>query len=165
MITCALEGVDTEWLKKNAIPGAVTDGLVKAAHQYLGLQLPKRFTVGAARRFGFPVRKKGYMIYKAKRKGHQRDLVFSGNLERMARGGSSVRGRRRVVRASITIPVPDYAVIRKRNMDGVTLKQQLQRLVAEDYKLVAQAAMDEAQRALREDPKYRYKRLPRKVIR
>ncbi len=164
MITCALEGIDTEWLKRNAIPSAVTDALVKAGEEYIAKQLPLRFRVGAAARFGFPIRKRGYMIYKAKKKGHQQDLVFSGNLRRIATSGATVKGRRRAVKATVSIPVPAYATIRKKNMDGVTLKQQLQKLVSEDYRLIAKTAGEEAQRLLRESPKYRYKRLPRKKI-
>lgn len=58
--------------------------------------LPKHFTTEAASQYGYEPRGRKYMIQKAAAKGHQRPLVYKGDLERAVtrlRDVSSVRAR------------------------------------------------------------------------
>lgn len=57
---------------------------VRKAIQFWKLQfLPKHFWPGAVREYDYQNRTKEYMIRKARRKGHQRPLVWSGTLRQM----------------------------------------------------------------------------------
>lgn len=63
--------------------------------------LPNHFTTTAVNRYGYQKRSKKYMIRKARKFGHQRALVFSGEMERQVTrmirvSGSSKRARGRL---------------------------------------------------------------------
>lgn len=175
MINVSIEGLDFEKLKSNAVPAAVTDSLVAAGEKFIKTQLPKRFVAGAARKYGWPARTKKYMLRKAKKKGHQNDLVWSGRLRQTALSGSTVKGSRRFVRATVKIPTPAMAnpeaanqkdphQIRRRGPRPMSPLQQLRKVIAEDYTFIAKLAGSDTVRRLTSDPKYMLKRKPKKKI-
>lgn len=165
MIRISAEMPDMLDFKKNVFPRLVTDSLIASGEAWKKKQLPKRFKTGADRKFGLPPRTKLYMIRKAKVKGHQRTLVWNGLLERTAKGGATVKGNIRTVRVKIRIPMTaDSQGTRRRHTGGITIRQQLQILVAEDYALQAQVTQAEVKRRSESDPKYRIKRKRARVI-
>jgi hypothetical protein len=69
--------------------------------------LPKHFQLGAVSKYNYQPRTAKYMRGKAKHKGHQRPLVFSGVTERMAtQFGARVSGTSK--RSRVTFRVPLY---------------------------------------------------------
>lgn len=80
--------------------------------------LPAHFQTGAAAKYGYTPRKKKYMIAKARRRGHQRPLVDSGELEMLSRvfrvtaTATTIRSR-----VSVTMPMARKANWRHPNSD------------------------------------------------
>lgn len=59
----------------------VRDSLRAAATNHIEKIVPLHFETSAVRRYGYAPRKKGYMIMKARKYGHQRPLVKTGQLQ------------------------------------------------------------------------------------
>jgi hypothetical protein len=90
-----------------AAPEAMKDA-VQEWHQEI---MPQHFTRGAGPKYRYQKRKKRYQISKAKRVGHNIDLVFSGESEKRAKAGIRISTRRRggnVVQARGAMDVPKY---------------------------------------------------------
>lgn len=74
-----------EWVK--ASNGAWTDAAAFWHERLLG----KHFTTAAVSEYGYQPRKRRYQIVKAKAKGHQRPLVWSGETERQVKRRREVK--------------------------------------------------------------------------
>lgn len=155
MIEVTIESLDWNDYKQNALPRAMTDSLTDSGQKWIRQELPRRFAVGAARRYGWPPRTKGYMLRKAKQKGHQRDMEYTGTLKRTALGGATARGQVRSVRVRILIPTTFAR--NHRGQTGMSLRDQMHRTNRDDLALMVDSSRVELNRRLAEDPKYRIK--------
>lgn len=66
--------------------------------------MPGHFETSAAAKYGYEKRTKKYMIYKARKQGHQKPLVFSGALERSVRRGVNLTGTSTRARGAMDAP-------------------------------------------------------------
>lgn len=153
MIGVTIETPDFNDYKANVMPRAITDALVASGQKWIKQELPRRFAVGAARRYGWPPRTRAYMLRKAKQKGHQRDMEFHGTLKRTALGGAIASAMRRTVSVKIMVPVTDTEW-----KSSMTLRQQMRRTNTDDAKMMLDESGRDLVRRLAEDPKYRIKR-------
>lgn len=156
MIGVTIETPDFNDYKANVMPRAITDALVASGQKWIKQELPRRFAVGAARRYGWPPRTRAYMLRKAKQKGHQRDMEFTGTLRRTALAGAVARGQIRAVRVRILIPTTFAR--NPKGQSGMTLRQQMHRTNTDDAKMMLDESGRDLVRRLAEDPKYRIKR-------
>lgn len=106
--------------------------------------LPKHFTKAGGKDYGYQARTKQYMIYKAKTKGTQAPLVWSGDTKRMASTG---RITSHGLKATLSIPVPDYVYTRrapnpKTGKPSPNLRQELTAVTSADIQFL-ERKMDE----------------------
>jgi len=80
LLHVAIETIGGPEDKKRELNRATSLGLKVALEDWHRTTLLDHFKTGAGRRYGYQKRKKGYMIQKGKKKGHQRPLVWSGSL-------------------------------------------------------------------------------------
>ncbi len=73
---------DAEMAAKEIVP-IVNEAMEFVARWWHQKILPKHFTTGGGRKYGYAKRGKRYMIRKARVKGHQEPLMWSGDLKRM----------------------------------------------------------------------------------
>lgn len=154
--------------KNNALNRATTRALVDAAKVFSRDRLPQRFKEGAARRFGWPQRAVKYMRRKLRKWGHQRDMVWSGDMRDSVLNHHTIRGTQRSVRAIITLPIPgksdlpDYASTRRKNLvtpkgkGGMSYRRQLQVTLPKEEAEVAAFAINRVRKLLA-GPEYRIK--------
>ena len=78
--------------------------LAETGRRWHGTMLPGHFEIAAEKKYAYKPRTKGYSIYKAKRFGHRRPLVFSGAMERQLRQAARVTSTSKGVRVALTGP-------------------------------------------------------------
>lgn len=157
MFTVEFDGPDFDDLKKNGLQRIIGDAMLATLERWARFEIKRRFTPRAAARYGWKARNRQYMIRKAKTKGHQDDMVFSGELKRMALAGLKSSISRRTLIVRVRFPVPDYAAIRRKSTGGVTLRQELMMMSAEETQAIREGLQAEVERRLK-DPKYYVKR-------
>ena len=66
--------------------------------------LPKHFTAQAGARYKFQMRTPKYMAEKLRKKGHQKYLVFSGDMERMVKSAATISATQKGVKVKMGAP-------------------------------------------------------------
>ena len=173
MIKVSWEKPDVEDLKRTKIPRAVALGMKKGAEAFVAEELPKRFTPRAYAKYGWESSSKLYMKRKAKKKGHQKELVYSGRLQKGVTSGTRVVSQVRQVKASVRIPIQlgnaqttFYGNLRRKahGRSAQSPRVKLQRTIGADLETVSTVAAEETQ-ALLATPAYRYKKTPKRRVR
>jgi hypothetical protein len=97
---------DPEIMKKNFLPEvkASIQEIIFTWHEHI---LPDHFKTNADDKYGYRSRTKKYMLQKAKKKGHQKPLMWSKNLWMSTLSRGKITGSSRSAR--ITMVVPWYA--------------------------------------------------------
>jgi len=91
------------------LPQAMGKAMEAAGRSWHTDVVPGHFEPGAAGRYNYQQRHRLYMIRKAKEKGHQKPLVWSGNMKAMVEGlvNFAVRGVN-TVRCKVRMQGPRY---------------------------------------------------------
>jgi hypothetical protein len=92
---------------KRGFGKVIKESLQEAGMLWHRRYLPDHFRRGAASKYGYQKRTADYMKRKARRKGHQAPLVFSGDLKRTVTRTAHVGGTSKQVKVSM--PAPWYA--------------------------------------------------------
>lgn len=112
MIPTAINVRSTSKLNRRAFQETSKEAWGDAADFWHARLLPEKFKVVAVSRYGFQQRAKGYMIAKARAKGHQKPLVWSGETQRQVlrkRDVRTVRARGASSGAAVVkLTVPGY---------------------------------------------------------
>lgn len=95
-----------------AVQRAAMDALEIAVEVWHSRMLPKHFTASAAREYNYAPRTKGYMIRKARKMKHQRQLVWSGESEAAAKYDFKIQSTRIEGRSAafVAMMMPGYFV-------------------------------------------------------
>lgn len=95
-----------------AIQHAAMSALESAVEVWHSTMMPKHFTASAAREYNYTPRAKGYMIRKARKMKHQRQLVWSGDSEKAAKYDFKIQSTRIEGRAAafVAMMMPNYFV-------------------------------------------------------
>ena len=158
MIQARMEGLsDFEDLKSNAVPRAIAAGMKLAGERFIKIRLPDRFKAGARGRYGWGPRTRLYSLRKAKKKGHQTDMVWTGRMRDDVLNKSAAKVSRRSLRLRIIVAVPSYADIRFKR-SGISIRREIATTIQADAFFFNDAATAETVRLLTEDPSYRVKR-------
>jgi hypothetical protein len=94
---------DPETLKKQFLP-EVKATLQEMVDQWHNETLPGHFTPAAVARYGYRKRTKKYMIQKAKKRGNQNPLMWTGDLRRQAMRRAKITGTSKSATATMTTP-------------------------------------------------------------
>lgn len=108
--------------------------------------LPKHFQFSAYAEYGYQKRNVRYEIRKAKRYGHRRPLVFSGNLERAARRIRDVRANAKGAR--VVIHGPKYLYAYRKDFKQPDKARELQAVSERDARALAEVLDRSLERSL-----------------
>jgi hypothetical protein len=76
---------------KREVRAALAEGCGAAIKLWWQQFLPMHFLTSAVAKYGYQKRTRDYMITKARVKGHQNPLVWSGTMQRMLTGGITIK--------------------------------------------------------------------------
>lgn len=113
--------------KIRGLTAALRPALESAIRLWHRTMLPKHFLPLAMTRYGYQLRKKGYMIRKARKKGHQNPIMWTGDTKRRMQAitVTSTGRSNRAARAKGSMPVPWYITVRSRGGKRPDYKKEL----------------------------------------
>lgn len=148
---------DPEVLKKHFRP-FVKDANKNAARHWHTKLLPKHFTTEGGKKYQYRKRSKKHMKAKAKLAGHQRPLVFSGDMERQSK--QNVRATSTGKSGRVRFKAPWYA--KKQFRGNPSYESEMTVLAEDEIKAMAEILHDDIAEAMQDfDPPPRKKRATR----
>ena len=123
--------------------------------------LPKHFTVAGAQEYGYRERTKGYLEKKMHMFGHQRPLVFTGDMKREVTRIIDVRvtGRAHKTAADIVLHGPTHMFYARKNIqwegDMWSVARELAKVSQKDADLVSEVIARNIEKQLRRSTKVR----------
>jgi len=99
--------------------------------------LPRHFDTAAGARYGYKPRKRRYQIRKAKSKGHQKPLVWSGRLQKDIRSFASVTGTAKAV--SVRMKGPRYLYAYRKKQGAPNLRAEITALTSAEHGALAKS--------------------------
>ena len=134
-ITQKIERTGTDF-KAKTWRGFLKDAWAKAGRFWFRKILGKHFKTSAKSEYDYQPRKPGYMKRKAKRFGHQKPLVLSGNLQRMVGRIENVRETSKG--ANVTLHGPRYLYMYRKNLKEVDKAKELRAVSEKDAGLLGE---------------------------
>lgn len=116
-------------------------------HRYI---LPKHFTRRGAHEYHYRDRTKGHLIRKSKKYGHRRPLVYSGRLERAARGVMDVRATSTGGKVYLR-SLPPYVKYRPHGRSSPNMMGELQKLSRRDIRTLTRVQDKNIQKHIRKN--------------
>lgn len=157
--------------KRKAMVEAVAESLGEICREWWSRTLPKHFETGAAQRYQYAPRSRGYMIKKARMKGHQQPLVWSGNLRRAVLAFVEIKvmatGKNPRAKAIFNTPSSrggfKYADARRRGPNSKNIPLELTRLSTEELSRIREEIRQRVVEKLNNNPNARFRRGRRRL--
>jgi len=124
--------------KIRGLTAALRPALEAAVRFWHRTILPKHFLPLAMTRYGYQLRKKGYMIRKARKKGHQNPIMWTGDTKRRMQAitVTSTGRSNRAARAKGSMPVPWYITVRSKKGKRPDYKAELTATTPDEIELL-----------------------------
>jgi hypothetical protein len=115
-------------------------------HRYI---LPKHFTRRGAREYRYKDRTKGHEKRKARKYGHRRPLVFTGRMERQAKGVRDVRSTSKS--GKVYLHLPPYVKYRPHGAMSPNMRGELSKLSRKDIRTLTRVQDKNIQKHIRRE--------------